>query len=119
MNDTGPDATPPREFVDTDLRGARFVRADLSGAVMRGVDVQGADIDAPWLLEEGGSLLVNGVDVVAHVEAELDRRFPGHAQRRAETPRRSVPRGPRSSSPGPPRWRASRRCASPRPRWST
>ena len=37
------------EFVDADLRGARFVRADLSGVVMRGVDVQGAEIDAPWL----------------------------------------------------------------------
>jgi len=38
------------EFVDADLRGARFVRADLSGVVMRGVNVDGADIDAPWLL---------------------------------------------------------------------
>jgi uncharacterized protein YjbI with pentapeptide repeats len=29
------------EFVDVDLRGARFVRANLSGVVMRAVDVQG------------------------------------------------------------------------------
>ena len=43
------------EFVDADLRGARFVRADLSGVVMRGVDVQGADIDAPWLFDGEGS----------------------------------------------------------------
>ena len=48
----------PRQFVDADLRGARFVRTDLSGAVMRAVDVDGADIDAPWLAD--GSLLVNG-----------------------------------------------------------
>jgi DinB superfamily/Pentapeptide repeats (8 copies) len=74
------------EFVDANLRGARFVRADLSGVVMRGVDVQGADIDAPWLLDEQGSLRVNGVDVAPLVDAELDRRFPGRAERRAETP---------------------------------
>jgi DinB superfamily/Pentapeptide repeats (8 copies) len=74
------------QFVGANLRGARFVRADLSGVVMRGVDVQGADIDAPWLLEGEGSLRVNGVDVVPFVEAELDRRFPGRAQRRAADP---------------------------------
>ena len=76
----------PREFVDAELRGARFIRADLSGAVMRGVDVQGADIDAPWLMEEGGSLVVNGVDVAPLVDAELDRRFPGRSERRAAGP---------------------------------
>ncbi|MEE6272536.1 DinB family protein [Georgenia wangjunii] len=74
------------QFVDADLRGARFVRADLCGVVMRGVDVQGADLDAPWLLEDGGSLRVNGVDVVAFVDGELNRRFPGRAERRAVDP---------------------------------
>ncbi len=74
-------------FVDTDLRGARFVGADLSGVVMRGVDIAGADIDAPWLLEgEGGVLRVNGVDVAPFVDAELNRRFPGRADRRAADP---------------------------------
>ena len=53
---------------------------------MRAVDVQGVDIDGPWLLEDGGSLLVNGVDVVPFVDAELDRRFPGRALRRAGDP---------------------------------
>jgi hypothetical protein len=72
-------------FVDADLRGARFVGADLSGVVMRGVQVERADLDAPWLVD-GGSLLVNGVDVIPYVEAELNRRFPGRAQRRAEDP---------------------------------
>jgi DinB superfamily/Pentapeptide repeats (8 copies) len=51
------------EFVGADLRGARFVGADLSGVVMRGVEVSGADVDA-----------------------ELDRRFPGRADRRAGDP---------------------------------
>jgi hypothetical protein len=73
-------------FVDADLRGARFVRADLSGVVMRGVDVQGADIDAPWLFNGESFLRVNGVDVIPIVEAELNRRFPGRADRRARDP---------------------------------
>ena len=73
------------EFVDVDLRGARFIGADLSGVVMRGVDVSGADIDAPWL-PHGDFLRINGVDVVPLVEAELDRRFPGRADRRAADP---------------------------------
>ncbi len=74
------------QFVGTNLRGARFLRADLSGVVMRGVDVAGADIDAPWLADGDSFLRVNGVDVVPLVEAELDRRFPGRADRRAQDP---------------------------------
>jgi hypothetical protein len=73
------------EFVATNLRGARFIEADLSGVVMRGVEVAGAEIDAPWLVH-GGSFLVNDVDVIPLVEAELDRRFPGRAERRATDP---------------------------------
>ena len=74
------------EFVDADLRGARFVRADLSGVVMRAAHVRGADIDAPWLFEGESFLRINGVDVVPLVEAELNRRFPGRAERRAGDP---------------------------------
>jgi hypothetical protein len=74
------------EFVGVNLRGARFVESDLSGVVMRGVDLQAADIDAPWLTEPGGSLKLNGVDVAAYVEEELNRRFPGRADRRAKDP---------------------------------
>jgi hypothetical protein len=72
------------EFHGVDLRGARFGESDLSGVVMRGVDIAGADIDAPWLSEDGAVLLVNGVDVAPLVEGELNRRFPGRALRRAE-----------------------------------
>ncbi|MFG1837806.1 DinB family protein [Micromonospora sp. NPDC049175] len=71
-------------FVDRDLRGARFNRSTLAGAVMRGVDVNGVDIDAPWLAE--GTLLINGVDVAPLVEAELNRRFPGRELRQATDP---------------------------------
>ena len=73
-------------FRDVDLARARFVGSDLSGVVMRGVDVQGAEVDAPWLLEDDGVLLVNGVDVAPFVEAELNRRYPGRADRRAADP---------------------------------
>ena len=54
---------------------------------MRGVDVQGADIDAPWLFDGESFLRVNGVDVIPLVEAELNRRFPGRGDRRAGDPK--------------------------------
>lgn len=73
-------------FIGANLRGARFVRSDLSEVVLRGVDLGRADLDAPWLLESGEPLWVNGVDVTAFVDVELDRRFPGRSQRRAQTP---------------------------------
>jgi hypothetical protein len=82
---TGPDLEGA-EFVDANLRGARFRRADLSGVVMRAVDVRGADIDAPWLFRGDGFLRVNGVDVIPLVEAELNRQFPGRADRTATDP---------------------------------
>jgi hypothetical protein len=74
------------EFTDTDLHGARFAEADLSGVVMRGVDIAGAEIESPWLFQDGNVLRVNGVDVVPLVDAELNRRFPGRAARRAADP---------------------------------
>src|SRR5262249_22950072 len=58
----------------------------LSDIVMRAVDVPGADIDAPWLLEGENVMRVNGVDVVPFIDAELNRRFPGRAERRAADP---------------------------------
>lgn len=82
---SGSDDLERAEFVDTDLTGARFVGADLSRVVMRGVQLDAADIDAPWLYE-GEFLRVNGVDVIPFVEAELNRRFPGRADRRAGDP---------------------------------
>jgi hypothetical protein len=74
------------EFVDTDLSNARFVRADLSGAVMRGGQVSNVEIDSPWLADGDSFLRVNGIDVVPFVEAELNRRFPGRADKRAADP---------------------------------
>ncbi|GLY51489.1 DinB family protein [Lentzea sp. NBRC 102530] len=73
-------------FTGVNLDGARFTAADFTGVVMRAVDVGGTDIDAPWLLDGKSTLLVNGVDVVPFVEAELNRRFPGRADRYARDP---------------------------------
>jgi len=73
-------------FVGVDLGGARFVKADISGVVMRGVQLRGVEIDSPWLFDTQNALVVNGVDVLPFVEAELNRRFPGRAERRAADP---------------------------------
>ncbi|MGN6242653.1 MAG: DinB family protein [Motilibacteraceae bacterium] len=82
----GSDDLREAEFVDADLRGARFVRSDLSGVVIRGGDLRHVELDSPWLFEGENSLLVNGVDVLAFVDAELNRRFPGRELQRAADP---------------------------------
>lgn len=74
-----------RTFEDENLSGARFERCWMTDVVIRGSGVSGMEIDDPWLLEDGGSLVVNGVDVAAYVDAELDRRFPGRSLRLAAT----------------------------------
>ncbi|MCU1536664.1 MAG: DinB family protein [Humibacillus sp.] len=71
-------------FVEASFRGATMRSCDLGGVVMRGVDVGGLDIDSHDLAF--ASLVVNGVDVVPLVEAELNRRFPGRELRDARTP---------------------------------
>ena len=83
---TGSDDLAGAEFIGADLRGARFRGSDLSGVVLRAVELQGAEIDSPWLFDGDNSLRVNGVDVLPFVEAELNRRFPGRAERHAEDP---------------------------------
>ena len=72
-------------FADVDLRGAKFVESDLSGVVIRGCDVGGMEVDAPWL-RFGAPMIVNGVDIGPFVEAELNRRFPGREEQTAESP---------------------------------
>lgn len=77
------------EFAAADLTGARFRFADLAGAVfdqsylpravMRGVDLTGADIDGAI-----GGLKVNGIEVMPLIEAELNRQSPGRAQARSQ-----------------------------------
>ncbi|MCD9153683.1 DinB family protein [Aeromicrobium duanguangcaii] len=82
-------------FVDTDeFEGATFVAASFKGATLRfcdvsevtirGAQLDGLDIDGHDLAF--GRLIVNGVDVVPLVEAELNRRFPGRELQNARTP---------------------------------
>ncbi|MEG9248340.1 DinB family protein [Arthrobacter sp. Soc17.1.1.1] len=71
-------------FVRASFKGATLRFSDVSGMVMRGVDVDRLDVDSHDLFF--GSLLVNGVDVVPFVDAELNRQFPGRELQKAQTP---------------------------------
>jgi hypothetical protein len=82
--DSDPQDFEGATFFKTSFKGATMRACDLSGVTMRSVDVDGLDIDGHDLLF--GSLLVNGVDVVPLVDAELNRRFPGRELQHAQTP---------------------------------
>lgn len=71
-------------FVKASFKGATLRFSDVSGVTMRAVDVDGLDIDSHDLFF--GTLLVNGVDVVPLVDAELNRLFPGRELQKAQTP---------------------------------
>jgi DinB family protein len=71
-------------FVKASFKGATLRFSDVSGVTMRSMDVGGLDIDSHDL--SFGTLVVNGVDVVPLVEAELNRRFPGRELKDAQTP---------------------------------
>jgi hypothetical protein len=70
-----------RRFDDEDLTGAEFRECDLSRARMVGVVMQDAEIDG--LVTH---LVVNGVEVMSYVEAELDRRHPVRLLIRSDQP---------------------------------
>lgn len=72
-------------FVQASLKGAQLWFSDVSGVTMRGVDCGGLDIDSHDLFF--GTLMVNGVDVVPFVDAELNRLFPGRELQKAQTPK--------------------------------
>ena len=60
-----------KRFLDEDLNGAEFRECLMSDSRFIGVVMQNAEIDG--LVTD---LVVNGVEVTAYVEAELDRRHP-------------------------------------------
>lgn len=70
-----------RRFVDEDLTNAEFRECDLSGARLVGVVMQDVEIDGLV-----SNLVVNGVDVMPYVEAELDRRHPVRVLIRSDDP---------------------------------
>lgn len=81
---SGTDEFEGATFLRTSFKGATLRYSDVSGVTMRSVDVDGLDIDSHDLFF--GSLVVNGVDVVPLVEAELNRLFPGRELQKADTP---------------------------------
>lgn len=70
-----------RRFDDEDLTGAEFRECDLSRARLVGVVMQEAEIDG--LVTK---LVINGVEVMSYVEAELDRRHPVRLLIRSDHP---------------------------------
>jgi hypothetical protein len=70
-----------RRFHDEDLTGAEFRECDLSRARIVGVVMQDAEIDGLVT-----NLVVNGVEVMSYVEAELDRRHPVRLLIRSDQP---------------------------------
>lgn len=78
-----------REFIGTgELRGARFVDCDLTGATFRGVVLMNATVTDALLVNADISaditgLRINGVEVAPLVNAELDRRHPERVRLRA------------------------------------
>ncbi len=64
-----------------DHKNAQFIEADFSNARFRGVIFSNVKISDAWLFNVDisglvGNLSVNGVDVSAYVEAELNNRHP-------------------------------------------
>ncbi|MFC7359202.1 DinB family protein [Nocardioides astragali] len=68
-------------FVDEDLTDAEFRECDLTRARLIGVVMQDAVIDGLVT-----NLVVNGVEVMSYVEAELDRRHPVRLLMRSADP---------------------------------
>jgi hypothetical protein len=70
-----------KRFVDEDFSGAEFRECMLNGTRLIGVVMEDAEIDGLVT-----NLVVNGVEVTAYVEAELDRRYPARVLIRSEDP---------------------------------
>lgn len=80
----GTDEFAGATFERASFRGATVRFSDFSGVTMRETDVGGLDIDSHDLFF--GTLVVNGVDVVPLVDAELNRQFPGRELQKSTTP---------------------------------
>jgi hypothetical protein len=69
------------EFIERDLTGSRFKIVDLSGSRFSDLNLSGVLFRGAWADEleldgDFGSLVVNGVDVMPFVMAEMDRLDP-------------------------------------------
>lgn len=99
------------EFVEQEMDGARFERVSMTGAALRRVDLSGSTFEAVDLTEadiriavfngakmrgvemvdveisgEIENVTVNGVEIGALIEAELNRRTPERAKMRPDDP---------------------------------
>jgi hypothetical protein len=70
-----------KRYVDEDMEGSEFRECILDNARLIGVVMQNAEIDGLVT-----NLVVNGVEVMEYVEAELDRRHPVRLLIRSEDP---------------------------------
>ena len=70
-----------KRFVDEDFSAAEFRECVFSGTRLIGVVMQDAEIDGLVT-----NLVVNGVEVSAYVDAELDRRYPVRVLIRSDVP---------------------------------
>jgi hypothetical protein len=68
-------------FHDVTLRNARFDWVDMRGVQINGAWLKDVTIDADL-----DNVMINGVDVLPLIEAELDRRYPGREKMRPEDP---------------------------------
>jgi uncharacterized protein YjbI with pentapeptide repeats len=68
-------------FHDVTLRNARFDWVDMRGVQINGAWLKDVTIDADL-----DNVVINGVDVLPLIEAELDRRYPGREKMRPEDP---------------------------------
>ena len=69
------------QFVMSDLSGARFRAVDLADVTMTGVELMNVDIYG-----ELQNVTINGVDVWPLIDAELNRRYPERARMRPDNP---------------------------------
>ncbi|MEQ1787544.1 MAG: DinB family protein [Acidimicrobiales bacterium] len=73
------------EFRDRNMVGSRFEHVDLSETHFHDLAMRDVRITGAWIqdlvieAEVEGSLLVNGIDVLPHVEAGLNAKHPGRA----------------------------------------
>lgn len=77
-------------FESVDLTGSTFKRAYLNGVTFQNIDMVGTKILNVDLIDveitgEIRNVTINGVEVAAFVEAELDRQQPGRAKMRPTT----------------------------------
>lgn len=78
-------------FERVDLSGAKFLNVDMSESVFRGADmrdvtmrgVELANVDIDGYIQ---NVMINGVDVVPLINAELDRKYPDRAMMRPVDP---------------------------------